>query len=176
MDAVPAALPLVAVIVAVPGATPVTIPVDETVAVADGLELHVTGASDMTFPLASFTTAVSDVVRATMTFAEGGVTVTVAATGAATVTVAVPVCPSLVAVIVDVPALTAVTTPAAETVATAGVPDAHTIARPVSTFPPASFVTALNAAVPPMTKAFVGGDTVTLATAGAETVTLAVPD
>jgi hypothetical protein len=54
------------------------------------------------------------------------------------VTVAVPVFPSVVAEIVAVPAPTPVTSPEADTVATAEFDDVQVIASPVMAFPPPS--------------------------------------
>ena len=56
--------PEVAVIVAVPSATEVTSPVDETVATLGVVEAHVTGESGMTVPPASLTVAVNVAVSA----------------------------------------------------------------------------------------------------------------
>ena len=60
---------------------------------------------------------------------------TVATGTGVTVMVAVPFLSPLVAVIVDVPGATPVTSPLAETVATAGLPDVNVTGRPVSTLP-----------------------------------------
>jgi hypothetical protein len=54
--------PLVAVIVAVPSATAVTRPADETVATTVFVDDHVTVAPDITVPPASCTVATSDAV------------------------------------------------------------------------------------------------------------------
>jgi hypothetical protein len=59
---VPLFVSLVAVIVAVPGATAVTNPVDDTVATAVLLEPHDTGRSFTTVPTLSLTVAVSATV------------------------------------------------------------------------------------------------------------------
>ena len=56
--------PEVAVIVAVPFATAVTKPADETVAIDELDVVHVTVASDIVVPAASFTVAVSVAVSA----------------------------------------------------------------------------------------------------------------
>ena len=101
----------------------------------------------------------------TTTLAEAGVTLTLATGTGVTVIVAVPVIPSTVAVIVALPAATAVTTPAALTVATAGVPLLHVTARPVSAFPAASRAPATRDCVPPTTTLAEAGVTLTLATA-----------
>jgi hypothetical protein len=76
-----------------------------------------------------------------------GATVTVFTGTRLTVTADVPVFPSLVAVIVVVPGTRPVTTPELETVATSGLLDVQETARPLSTFPSASFIVALSVAV-----------------------------
>jgi hypothetical protein len=63
-DAIAVAEPAVAVIVAVPSATAVTSPADETVAAAVFDDDQVTTASDITVPPASFNVATSVVVSA----------------------------------------------------------------------------------------------------------------
>ncbi|HVM42849.1 MAG TPA: hypothetical protein VMT77_05050 [Gemmatimonadales bacterium] len=84
---------------------------------------------------------------------------------ALTVTLDVPLWPSLVAVIVTgPPAATPVTTPLPLTVASAVLLEAQVITRPVSTFPPASFVVAVSGTVPPTTTDAGLGATVTVAT------------
>jgi hypothetical protein len=124
---------LVAVIVAEPAATPVTTPLDDTVA-TPVLELdHVTARPVSTLLLASRVVAVSCVVCPTLTLAEAGATLTDATGTSVTVTVAVPLFPSLVAVIVAEPAATPVTTPLDETVAIPVLELDHVTARPVST-------------------------------------------
>jgi len=57
--------PDVAVIVAVPLATEVTLPADDTVATDELDVVHVTVAPDMVLPTASFTVAASDAVSPT---------------------------------------------------------------------------------------------------------------
>jgi hypothetical protein len=76
-------------------------------------------------------------------------------------------------VIVTVPSFAPVTTPAAETLATALLLDAHVTTRPVSTFPPASVVVAASVTVCPAMTVDAGGATLTAATGGGVTVTLA---
>src|SRR5512146_296229 len=83
-----------------PIATPVTRPVDETVAMALLLDVHVTVRSVTTRPFASLTVAVSWTVCPTITLAGDGLTVTLPTGTRFTVIVAVPLLPSLVAVIV----------------------------------------------------------------------------
>jgi len=103
MVAVPDFPSLVAVIVAVPGATPVTTPAVETVAIAAELVLHVTIRPVSVLLFASFVTATNGCVAPTRTLADSGLTATVATGTGTTVTNAVPDFPSLVAVMVTVP-------------------------------------------------------------------------
>ena len=63
-EAVALTVPEVAVIVAVPSATAVTRPADETVAIDELDVVHVTGAPDITDPDASSTVAVKVAVSA----------------------------------------------------------------------------------------------------------------
>jgi hypothetical protein len=173
---------LVAVIVAVPGATPVTTPLGDTVAIDPLFVVQMTVRPVSVLPFASLVTALSVVVPATKIVAVAGETVTVAtgAGGAAvTVIVAVPVFPSLVAVIVAVPGATPVTTPLGDTVAIDPLLVVQTMERPVSVLPFASFVIAERVVVVWTTTVAVDGETVTVATgaAGAAfTVMVAVPD
>jgi hypothetical protein len=93
-----------------------------------------------------------------------------------TVTVAVPERPSLVAVIVADPGATAVTSPVADTVATA-VPELdHVTARPSRGTPLADCGVAVSCAVPPSVIDSVAGVTATLATGTGATATVAVPE
>src|SRR6266550_1296117 len=92
-----------------------------------------------------------------------------------TVTVAVPVFPSLVAVIVGAPAARPVTSPVPLTVASARLPLAQVIVRPVNTLPAESFVVAASCAVLPTKRLAAAGVTVTNATGTAVVVTVAVP-
>jgi hypothetical protein len=172
---------LVAVIVAEPGATPVTRPVDDTVAI-DPLDVdHVTVRPVTTFPFASRRVAWSCTVFPTSTVAEEGDRVTVATGGGVTVTDDVPLFPSLVAVMVADPAATAVTKPLEDTVAMDALDVDQVILRPVRTLPPPSRRVAWSCAVLPTSTVAVVGDTMTVATGsgggggGAVTVTDAVP-
>jgi hypothetical protein len=88
-----------------------------------------------------------------------------------TVIVDVPLFPSLVAVIVAEPGATAVTSPEAETVASAVALDDHVTVRSVSTLPPASRTVAVSCDVFVTRSVAELGDTETVATAGAVTVT-----
>ena len=117
--AVPDFPSLVAVIVAVPDVTPVTRPELETVATATLLLDHVTTRPVVTAPVTSRTTAESCVLEFSTTEAVCGCTVTVPTPKLETATLAMPTFPSTVAEIWTVPAATAVTTPVADTVATA---------------------------------------------------------
>jgi hypothetical protein len=135
------------VIVAVPGATPVTTPPGDTVATAILSTLHATARPVSTPPEASFAVAVKVVVAPTTMFADGGVTTTLATGIALTVTLTVALLPSLVAVIVAAPGATAVTTPAGETVATPVASDDQATVRPASALPAASFGVATSVVV-----------------------------
>ncbi len=143
---VPLCVSLVAVIVAVPGATAVTTPAVDTVAAAVLLEPHVTTRSVTTFPPASFTVAVR-ARSACQHRLVGGATVTLPTGIFVTVIADVPLLPSLVAVIVAVPAATPVTRPVAFTVATVGSLEPHVTTRPVSVPPIESLVVAVSCVV-----------------------------
>jgi hypothetical protein len=67
---------LVAVIVAFPGAIPVTTPAGDTVAMASLLEVHEIVAPETVLPLPSFAVAVKFVVAPTRTLGLAGLTVT----------------------------------------------------------------------------------------------------
>lgn len=168
---------LVVVIVVLPALTPVTRPVEETVATDGALDVQVSTRPVNTFPLPSFVTAVSIAVPPTSKFALVGVTVIDATGTFDTVMVAVPFLPSLVAVIVALPTPTAVTSPVvASTVATdAELVDQVTM-RPVSKLLLASFATADIAWVAPIWRLALVGEIVTVATGINDTVIEAVAD
>jgi hypothetical protein len=116
---------------------------------------------------ASRVTAESCAVPPTWRLAVAGDTdtdATGAGAGALTVIAAEAVCPSLVAVIDTLPGATAVTSPDAETVATAVLLELQVITRPVSTLLLASRETAESCTVPPTWRVDVAGDTDTDAT------------
>src|SRR3989449_294696 len=94
---------------------------------------------------------------------------------AVTVTAAVPLCPSLVAVIVAAPTATPVTSPLADTVATALLLVVQVTVRPLSTLPLASLSVAVSCTVPPTYTLGAVGLTVTEATGTRLTVTAALP-
>jgi len=127
----------VAVIVADPAPTPVTTPLELTVATAVLPLDHVIVWPVITLPWASFTVAVSEVVAPTAIDAVPGVTVTVVTTGggAVTVMVDVPDLPAQVAVMVADPAPIPVTTPLELTVAADALLVDHVIVWPVITLP-----------------------------------------
>src|SRR5437773_530683 len=166
---------LVAVIVAVPAALPVTSPLAVTVATPVLLLPQLTGRPDNGLPLASFGVAVSCTVWPTCTDAVLGLTVTDATGTVLTVIVAVPLCPSLVAVIVAAPAVTPVTTPLPLTVATAVLLLPQLTVRPDNGLPLASFGAAASCIVWPTGTVAVVGLTVTDATGTVVTVIVAVP-
>ncbi len=133
--------------VAVPSATAVTSPADETVATVVSEDDQVTVAPDMAVPPASFTVAL------TVTVSPNDVKVfvlgessTVDAT-CATVTAAVVLTEPETAKIVVVPLPTEVTSPADETVATLLVLETHVTAAPGMAVPPASFTVAASVVV-----------------------------
>ena len=137
----------VAVIVAVPSATEVTRPADETVAMEVLDELHVTVAPAIVLSFASFTVGDSVAVSASEVKVRlVGDRVTDAAVWA-TVTDAVAVAEPDVAVIVAVPFAIAVTSPADDTVAIVVSDDAHVTVAPEITVPPESFTVAVSVAV-----------------------------
>jgi hypothetical protein len=166
---------LVAVIVAVPGATAVTTPEAETVAATGLFDTHVTTRSVTTFPAESVTVTPREKVCVTNIDFVVGDTTTLATGIAVTLTAAVPLLPSLVAVIVAVPTPTPVTTPAV-TVAIALLLDDQLIGRFVTTLPNESFTVAVNVAVLLVRMLADGGDNVTLATGTCVTFTVVVPD
>src|SRR5437764_656621 len=141
MVALPLLPSLVAVIVAVPAARPVTRPPEPTEAIEELLVDQLPARPVSVSPLASLRIAVAWSVPPTVTLGDARLTVTVATgTGvtAATVTVDAPFCPPLVAVIVADPPATPVTSPLPSTVATAGSLLDQLAAQPVSTLPVAS--------------------------------------
>ena len=161
--AVPLAEPEVAVIVAVPLATAVTNPADETVAIDELDVVHVTVAPDIVVPPASFTVAAKVTVSsmAAKVFVLGA-TVTFEATWV-TVTELDPLAEPEVAVIVTDPVATEVTSPADETVATDVFDDDHVTSGPEIAVPAASFTVAANVTVSLIdAKVFVLGDSVTV--------------
>src|SRR5665213_842114 len=169
---------LVAEIVAVPAVTAVTTPLASTVSTPGVFDDHAIGRPLSAVPFASLRTATIVTVWPTTRLALFGVSVTVATGASATVTGVPTLCPSLVAVIVALPAATPVTialAPVAETLAIDGTLDVQVTVRPASTFPPASFVTAVSVAVPPTSKLALVGVTVMDATGTFETVMVAVP-
>jgi hypothetical protein len=137
----------VAVISAVPVATPVTSPLELTVAAALLLLTHVTVRPVNVLPFASLVVAVSCTVCPGWTAAAAGDTVTVATGAAVTVMAAVPLCPSLVAVIVAPPAAPAVTSPLPFTVATVVLFEDHVTTRPANGLPLASLGVAVSCVV-----------------------------
>src|SRR5256712_4523961 len=166
---------LVAVIVTALAATPVTSPVEDTVATAGALDAQVTDRPESTLPAASRSVAASCTVAPTITTAVAGLIPTDATGTFATPIAADALFPSLVAVIVVVPAATPVTRPAAETVAMAGLELAHVTARPTSTFPAASLGVVVSCTAPPTYTFAAAGLTTTEATGTVDTVTAAVP-
>src|SRR5690348_4863371 len=173
---VPVLPSLVAVMVAEPVALAVTTPVDETVATAVLLDVHVTTRSVTTVLFASRTVATSVVTCVGTSVAVAGATVTLPTGTGTTVTVALPLLLPLVAEMVAVPVARAVTTPEADTVATDVLPEVHVMDASGTTAPEASLAVAVSVVVAPTWTLAADGCTVTLATGGLTTVTVLVAD
>src|SRR5207245_2647052 len=171
---VPLCPSLVAAMVAVPAATPVTSPLPFTRATAVLSLDQVTTRPLSGFPLASCGVAVSCTVEPCCTVAGEGVTVTEATGTAVTVTTDVPLLPSDVAVIVADPTATAVTSPLPSTVATEVLSLAHVITRPDNGLPLASFGVAVSCSVSPTCTPAGDGVTATEATDTAHPATVTV--
>jgi hypothetical protein len=155
---------LVAMMFAVPTATAVTTPAEDTVATVVLSELHVTARPVSVAPFASSVVAVACEVPTAVIELGTRATVTDATGTGVTVMAEVPLLPSLVAVIVADPAVCDVTSPVASTDATEGSVDVQATARPVKMLSPASFATAESCCVEPATSVAVDGLTDTLAT------------
>jgi hypothetical protein len=173
--AIPILFSLSAVIFAVPGATAVTSPVADTVAIKGASVLHEIARPVSNCPLASLVSAESWNVDASTRLPEGGATVTEATGAGVTVTAAVPVFPSLTARIFAVPVLTAVTSPVEDTVATPVLSELQVIARPEGTPPFASRSEAVACVVSTALMELLASETVTDATGTSVTVIVAVP-
>jgi hypothetical protein len=153
------------VIVTAPGAIPLTTPDAETVAIAGLFDDHTMTRPLSGLPMASRKVAESCSVAPTARGAVAGATAT-DATGTNTLTDEIPFRPSTVAVIVTAdPEAMPVTSPLADTVATAGLLDDQLTVRPVTGFPPGSRGVAVSCADVPVARFNVGGDTSTDATA-----------
>jgi hypothetical protein len=139
---------LTAMMVATPGEPAETSPIEETVATFGAFVFQSIARPVRTLWWASSSVAVSCCVANWTTVILGGLRVTVATGAGVIVIVALPLFPSLVAVMLAVPTATAVTTPSAETVATAGLRELHVTARPLSVAPLASSVVAAAWPVP----------------------------
>jgi hypothetical protein len=176
----------VAVMVVDPAATPVTTPLELTVAIAELFVDQVMVWPVITFPCWSFTVAVKVTVAPVWIEGLAGLTVTVVTTGAGgggggavTVTPAVPDFPELLAVIVAEPAATPDTTPFPSTDAIEALFEDQLIGWPLITLPPASFTVACSGVVAPTAREAEDGFTVTLFTvcvgggwAGVDTVAM----
>ena len=150
-------LSLLAVIVAVPAAPPVTSPFPLTEATAALLVAHVTVRPLSGLPFASFGVAASCAVWPTITLADAGLTDTDATGTTVTVIATALLCPSHATVTVATPAATPVTSPLPFTVATPRLVEAHVTTRPLNGLPPTSCGVAVSCTVCP---------TATLAAAG----------
>ena len=128
--------------VAVPLATAVRSPADETVAISVFEEVQVTEASPIALPPESLTVVVRVAVSpAVMNVSESLEIVRVEA-DCATVTAAVPLAEPEVAVMVAVPLATEVTSPVDDTVAAVVSDDVHVTVAPDMVLPTASFTVA----------------------------------
>jgi hypothetical protein len=122
----PTTLPLVALIVEVPAFTAVARPAALIVATVVVPDAHVTLPVRSCVELSlNVPVAVNCCVPATMMVGVAGVTAIDESVAAVTVNVVDPTTPPLVALIVDAPTFRVVAKPAALTVATVVVPDAH---------------------------------------------------
>src|SRR5712672_2894469 len=173
--AVPILFSLSAVTFAVPGATAVTNPAADTVAIPGASVLHEMTRPVITRLWASRVSAESWSVDPSTKLPEGGATVTDATGAGVMVMGAVPDFPSLVATIFAVPALTAVTSPARETVAMPVLSELHVIVRPDSTLPFASTSDADACVVSTALIELFESETVIAATGANPTVIVAVP-
>lgn len=123
---------LVAVIVAVPTATPVTTPACETVAIKLADEVHTTDRPVSTAPDAERVEALSVPVAPTATDSDDGVSTIVETAGSATMTGAVPTLPSTVARMVVLPTARVAIEPELDIVAMLVLSDDHVTVRSVS--------------------------------------------
>jgi hypothetical protein len=172
----PAFPSLVAVIVAVPAATPLTSPLLLTVAMPVLPLAHVTVRPVSAVPAESFGVAVSCTVCPTVRLAVAGATATAATGTAVTVIAAVLLLPSLVAVMVAEPAATPVTRPLGFTRTSVVSRLAQVTFRPAKVAPAESFGVAVSCRVCPTRMLAVAGETATEATGTGVTVTAALPD
>jgi hypothetical protein len=120
-----------AVIVAVPLPTPVTTPLEVTVAIDVLLLVHPTTRPVKVFPAPSFGVAVNVTLWPTIVDAVDGVTDTLATGTARTVTVADPCFPSTDAMMTAIPGKRPLTTPVVETLAIVGELLVQITVRPV---------------------------------------------
>ena len=156
---------LVAVILAVPAASPTTDPRALTLATPGASLAHVTAAPATGLPFESLAAAVSCTAPFAGIVAVAGVTSTDATGTVATVMAAVPLLPSLVAVIVmGPPPALPVTSPLPLTRAIVESLDTHVTVRFVSVLPAASVSVAVSCTVAPTVTFADAGLTLTEAT------------
>ena len=168
--ALPLRPPLVAVIVADPGAMPKTTPDDDTVAIAAALVVHTT-ASFSRPPAESTAMAVSCVDCPTTTLSRVGVRRTAATGTGATVTPTDALRDSLLAVIVATPGAMPVSSPEISTPTSNGSLVVQKTGRSLSGAPVSSSVRASSCRKPPTSNVGEDGESCTDATARAVTVT-----
>ncbi len=140
---------LAAVIVALPGATPVTSPLAETVAMSVSELDQVTGRPSRTLPPASLTSAVSWIVVPAGMLACAGDTLTEPTGVGLTVTLTEAALLPALAVIVALPAATPRTTPEPSTETTSRSEELHEMLAPSIAWPFASIAVAASWAVEP---------------------------
>ena len=162
-----------AMIVTAPGATAVTTPDDDTVAILVSLLLQLTARPVSSAPVALRTLAESVMLPPGSSVLLDGEMITFATGTAVTVTVAEPTFPSALAAITAVPSPIAVTVPSCDTDATVGAPLLHDTGR-LSVPPLASSTVAVSFVVAPRITLTVAGVTRT-DVAGLVTEILAVP-
>jgi len=163
MDADPAASALMVAVL--PDDDGVTFATDEL------LVVQVNDVPEITFPLASLSTAVSCEVCPVMSETNAGLTTGTEAPTTGMLTAAEPCMPSTVAITLVEPNATPFTSPVEDTVATALFALLHVTVRPLSGLPDESSGVAAICAVAPMLSDTVAGDMSTELTGVGETVT-----
>src|SRR6266545_655121 len=174
--AVPLLPSLVAVSVAVPGATALAMPSWSATTTVSSLDAQRISRPASALPRASSGVAMKTMLVPTSMVAVAGLTSTEATAAGTTVIAAVSLWPSMVPMMSALPAATPATSPVAFTVATPASLDVQVGVLPASTFPSASRAVAVSRVVsPPVSTVPVGGVTSTDATGTVVTVTADVP-
>ena len=158
-----------------PTATPVTLPVASTPAVAPSRLSHVTTRPVSTLPASSKTVAVRLPMPPTASWSVSGSTSMESTETALTTTFAESLTPSDVASTQVMPTAAPVTLPVASTPAIAPSRLSHVTTRPVSTLPASSKTVAVRLPMPPTVSWSVSGSTSIESTATGLTTTFADP-